>query len=161
MKNITRIIYTHFGIEPAVILHHNQHIVPDYLPNMKIINLFFSEISQQTHKMYEQMATITQILHRAKCYFTCIGSGRCLITIADMNKINIFSSKISQQTHSKLRQNGNDYSKRYFERNFPVPMLCFYIMNKVNIPKRANQTNQTNKDKKKWIVLISICSLVW
>ena len=37
---------------------HNQHIVPDtcYVPDMKKITTFFSEISQQPLKMYEKYA---------------------------------------------------------------------------------------------------------
>ena len=41
---------------------HQQHMLPDYWTKyMNKINLFFSEISQQIHKMYEQIAIITQI----------------------------------------------------------------------------------------------------
>ena len=36
------------------------------IPNMNQINKFFSELAQQTHKMYEKAALITEIWHRAK-----------------------------------------------------------------------------------------------
>ena len=41
---------------------------------MNKINSFFSEISEQTHKMYENVAIITQIWHRAKCHCTSMSN---------------------------------------------------------------------------------------
>ena len=39
---------------------------------MNKINTFFSELYQQTLKIYEKIDIITQIWHRAKFYFKCI-----------------------------------------------------------------------------------------
>ena len=50
--------------------------------NMNKINLFFAEISQQIHNMYEkEVATINQIWHRAKSYFTNIRNAQYLIIV--------------------------------------------------------------------------------
>ena len=56
------------------------------VPNMNKINPFFSEISQQIHKMYEKLATITQNWQRAKCYFTFMSNTLFLIIVPDMKK---------------------------------------------------------------------------
>ena len=79
---------------------HQQQMVPDYVPNMNKINPFFSEMSQQIHKMYEQVAIITEIWHRARCYFTSMSNRwyMYLITVPNLNKITTFFSDISQQT---------------------------------------------------------------
>ena len=47
----------------------------------------------------KNIAIITQIWHRAKCYFTYIRNTWYLITVPHMNKINPFFAKISQQIH--------------------------------------------------------------
>ena len=67
---------------------HEQHIVPDNCTrNEKKIYIFFSEISQQTLKMYEKIATISQISYRAKIYFTYFISPWYLIMVPSMKEI--------------------------------------------------------------------------
>ena len=56
-------------------------------PNMNKFTTFFSEISQQILKMYEQIAIITKHWHRAKFYFTHISSPWYLIIELNMKKI--------------------------------------------------------------------------
>ena len=69
--------------------------------NMNKINPFFYKILQQTHKMYiKQIVIITNVWHRAQCYFTRISKTWYLNTIPNMNKINPFFSVISSQTHN-------------------------------------------------------------
>ena len=70
---------------------------------MNKISPFFSEISQQIHKMYEKLGTIAQIAQiwqRDKCYFTSMSNTSFLISGPDMKKINTFFSEKSQ--HAKL-----------------------------------------------------------
>ena len=60
------------------------------VPNMKITT-FFSAISLQTLKIYEKIAIISQIGHRAKFYFTCIYGPWYLIMIPNMKTIDLSS----------------------------------------------------------------------
>ena len=64
---------------------------------MNKINPFCSAISQQIDKMYEKVAIITQIWHRAKHYLTSMSNAWYLIPVPNMNKITL-SSEILQQT---------------------------------------------------------------
>ena len=66
--------------------------------NMNKNNLFFSEISQQTDKLYEKVAIITQIWRRTKCYFTSTRNTQYLITVSNVNTMTTLFSEISQQT---------------------------------------------------------------
>ena len=68
---------------------------------MNTIDPFFSEISQQIHKMYEKVAIIIQIWHKAKSYFTSMSNTWYPIT-TNMNKITTFFFTISQ--NSKFRK---------------------------------------------------------
>ena len=54
---------------------------------MNKISTFNSKISQVL-QIYERIAIITQIWHRAKLYCTCISSAWYLIMVLNMNKIN-------------------------------------------------------------------------
>ena len=54
---------------------------------MNKITTFFFEILQQTLKIYEKIAIITQIWHRAKFYFTCISGPWYLSMVPNMKKI--------------------------------------------------------------------------
>ena len=77
-----------------------MHQVPIVItvPNInKIINPFFSETSQQTHKIEANIAIITEFWHRAKYYFTCISNTWYLINVSNMNK----STHSSQRYHNK------------------------------------------------------------
>ena len=58
--------------------------------------------------MYEKVA-ITQLLHRAKCYFTSMSNAWYMITIPNMNKIITLFSAISQQT-LKISEKSHNYS---------------------------------------------------
>ena len=69
-----------------------------WLPNMNNINPFFSEISQLIHQMYEKVALITQIWHRAKCYITSMSITWYLISVQNMKTITTFFSEISWGT---------------------------------------------------------------
>ena len=60
-------------------------------------NTFVSEISQQIETMYEHVNIITQLWHRADCYFTSISNTLYPITVPNMNKITTFFSEIIQQ----------------------------------------------------------------
>ena len=51
---------------------HEQYIVPGNCTEYEQHHHISSEISQQTLKIYEQMAIITQMWYRAKFYFTCM-----------------------------------------------------------------------------------------
>ena len=48
--------------------------------------------------MYEKLTIITQIWHRAKCYYLQVQATWYLIPVPYMNKITTFFSEISQQT---------------------------------------------------------------
>ena len=64
------IFMLHFGTHPKYILHALSPFCTWLLyQNMNKINTFFSEISEQTHKMYEHVAIITEIWHIAKPLF--------------------------------------------------------------------------------------------
>ena len=47
--------------------------------------------------MYEKVAIITQICHRAKCNVISISKAWYLVNVPNMNKITTFFSEISQQ----------------------------------------------------------------
>ena len=59
--------------------------------NMKKVNLFFSEISQQINKISKKYC---HNYSNAQCYFTCINNTWYLITVPNMNNINPFFSEI-------------------------------------------------------------------
>ena len=67
-------------------------------PNVNNINLFFSTILQETDKIKENIAIITQISHKTK-YFISVSNTWHLITVpyTCMHKINPFFSEISKQ----------------------------------------------------------------
>ena len=76
---------------------HEQCMVPDNCTKYKQNTTFF-EISQQTLKIYEKIAIITQIWHKAKFYFICISSLCYLIMVPNMKK-SIQPSWIPRQIH--------------------------------------------------------------
>ena len=53
-------------------------------------NSFLSMISQEIHKMYEKVSTITQIWHSQMLYFTSMSNACYLIIVPNMNKITAF-----------------------------------------------------------------------
>ena len=75
---------------------------------MNKITTFFSEISQQTFKIYDFFYIITQIWNRAKLYFTCISGPWYLIMVPNIKKI-----------HSAVIKE----CARMDERMGPVPIL--------------------------------------
>ena len=68
--------------------------------------------------MYENVAIITQIWHRAKCNFT--NNAWYLITRLILNKITTFFAKISQQPLKIYEQNSHNYS------NLAESQILFY-----------------------------------
>ena len=80
---------------------HQQYMIS--VPNMNKINQFFYEMSQQPHKMYEKVTIITQIWHRAKCYFPGMSNTWYLVTLPNIITIITFFSEISQQTLQTLK----------------------------------------------------------
>ena len=91
---------------------HQQHIIWYLITvaTMGKLNPFFSELAQQIHKMYEQVALITQIWHSTRGYFTSMSNTWCLITVPSMNKITIFLSDISQLTLTIYENYCHNYS---------------------------------------------------
>ena len=79
------------------------------VPNMNKIKPFFSEISQQTHKMYEQVAIITQLWYRVKYYSTSIRNTWYLIIVPKLNKISTFFYDISH-TQTTFMKECHSYS---------------------------------------------------
>ena len=59
---------------------------------MNKMNLFFSEILQQIHKMYEKVSIITSLWNRATYYFTSMSNAWYLITVPNTDKITKFFS---------------------------------------------------------------------
>ena len=78
--------YSNFAQSSMLFHRHEQHKVPITVPNMNKITAFFSKISQQTLKMYDKIAIISQMCHRAKFYFTCTSGPRYLNLVLNMNK---------------------------------------------------------------------------
>ena len=64
------------------------------IPNMNKITPFFSDISQQTHKVYEKVAINFPIWYRAICYGTSMSNTWYMITVSNMNKLPSFFSEI-------------------------------------------------------------------
>ena len=92
----------------GIFYKHQSSIVVDYCTKYEYNQpIFPSAISQQTHKMYEQIVIITQIWHRTKFYFTCISNewyqALYLITVPNMNKINTFIGISCTNTHNLWR----------------------------------------------------------
>ena len=54
---------------------------------MNKITTYFSDILQQTLKLYEKMATITQMWQTAKFHFTWISNPWYLIMVPNMKKV--------------------------------------------------------------------------
>ena len=74
---------------------HHQYLIT--VQNMNKINPLSSEIANK-NKMYEKVAKITQIWHRAKCYFTSMSNIWYPITLPNMTTITTSFSEISQET---------------------------------------------------------------
>ena len=55
--------------------------------NINKITTFFYDISQQTLNIYETIAIITEMWHRAKFYFTCISGPLNQIMVPNIKKI--------------------------------------------------------------------------
>ena len=81
-------------------------------------NPFFSEISQQIHKIYGKVNIITQIGRSAQCYFTSMSNAWYLITVPNMSKITTIISEISQALNI-YGQNSHYYS------NFTLNQIVF------------------------------------
>ena len=101
------------------------------VPNMNKMATF-SAISQQTHKMYEKVAVITQIWHKDKRYFTSMSNASYLVTVLNTNKITRFFSVISQQT-LKIYETTHNYSK------LALSQILFYVHQWPMVPDRGPQ----------------------
>ena len=100
---------------------------------------FVSEISQQTHKIYNMYCPrITQIWHRAKCYFTCISHTWYLITVQNMNKINLFFSEISHQIHKMYEKVAINYS------NLAQSQMLFHKHEQCMLPDNGTKYEQNH-----------------
>ena len=91
------------------------------------INPFFSERSQQIHKMYEKLAIITQIWQKVNFYFTSMSNTSFLITVQDMKKITTFFK------HSKFRKNYHNYT------NLAQSQNLFYMHQQPVVPDHGTQ----------------------
>ena len=91
------------------------------VPNMNKITTFFSAISQQTLKIYEEIAIITQIWHTVKFYFMWISSLLYLIMIPNMKTIHpaiwhggMHEDGLTRQTYMCRRMDGlMDWTRSY------------------------------------------------
>ena len=54
--------------------------------------------------MYDKVAIITQIWHRAKSYLASMSNTWYLITVSNINRITTFFSETPQQTHTKYEK---------------------------------------------------------
>ena len=77
--------------------------------------------------MYEKVAIITQIWHRAKCNFTDISNAWDQITVPNMNKITTLISEISQQT------------LKISEKILIITQILFYMHQKAMVPDHDTQ----------------------
>ena len=98
------------------------------VPNMNKVNPFFSERSQQIHKMYETLATIAQVWQRAKCMSNVLD----LINVPDMK------TKI----HSSLRDHSTFkiYEKMtIISQNLAQIQIVFYMHQQPMVPDQGTQ----------------------